>query len=446
VSIEAVLPEGPRRSPLDRLLSLFAEVRAGEGAIVLLMALDLFLVLSAYYMLKTVREALILTQGGAAVKTYSSAGQALLLLVLVPAYAALASRVDRMRFLRVVTLFFVTNILVFFVLGRLGFHIGIAFFLWVGIFNVMVISQYWAYANEVFDPEQGRRLFAIVGLGSSVGAWVGSAYAGAFIRAVGPYALALVSGGVLTLCMIVTQAIHAKQGARAPKAAAAAEKPLGQAGAFELIFEDKYLLMIAALFVVLNVVNTTGEYLLSKVVVAESLARFGSDPAAVEAREKFVGGFYGSFFSYVNLTGFLIQMLAVSRIMRHMGVAGALFIHPTVAFLGYLSMMFAPTLQLVRAVKVLDNSTDYSLGNTVKQALWLPTSREAKYKAKQAVDSFFMRAGDVIAAGVVLVGETLSLAMPVFAAVNVALAAVWMVVVGRIAPENRRRMAEARGE
>ena len=446
MSTEAALPPADRRSWLEKLLSFIAEVRAGEGTIVLLMALDLFLVLSAYYMLKTVREALILTQGGAAVKTYSSAGQALLLLALVPAYAALASRVNRIHLVRAVTLFFATNVVVFFVLGRMGLHIGVAFFLWVGIFNVMVISQYWAFANDLFDPEQGRRLFAIVGLGSSVGAWVGSVYAGGFIRAMGPYALALVAGGILTLCVAVTQAIHTKQGARAPRAAAAAEKPLGHAGAFELIFKDRYLLLIAALFVVLNVVNTTGEYLLSKVVVAESLARFGSDPASVEAREKFVGGFYGSFFSYVNLTGFLLQMFAVSRIMKHLGVAGALFVHPTVAFLGYLAMIWNPTLPVVRVVKTLDNATDYSLGNTAKQALWLPTSREAKYKAKQAVDSFFMRAGDVIAAGVVFVGERLALAVPAFAAVNVALAVVWMVVVGRISPENRRRMAEARPE
>jgi AAA family ATP:ADP antiporter len=309
----------------------------------------------------------------------------------------------------------------------------------------MVISQYWAFANDLFTPEQGKRLFAIVGVGSSVGAWVGSLYAGTFIKAVGPYALALVAGGVLALCMVVTEILNARQGLRTPSAAVGQE-PLGKDGAFELIFKDRYLLLIAALFVVLNVVNTTGEYLLSKVVVAESVARFGAEEASLSAREKFVGGFYASFFSYVNLLGFLLQMFAVSRIMKYLGVAGALFVHPGIAFLGYLSMIFSPSLGVVRTVKTLDNATDYSLANTAKQALWLPTSREAKYKAKQAVDSFFMRAGDVIAAGVVFLGERLALAVPAFAAANVALSVVWMIVVARISPENRRRMAEAQAK
>ena len=94
-------------------------------------------------------------------------------------------------------------------------------------------------------------------------------------------------------------------------------------------------------------------------------------------------------------------MFVVSRVFKFLGVGKALFIHPVVALSGYLLMLRAPSLQLMRWLKVADNSLDYSLGNTTKQALWLPTGREAKYKAKQAVDSFFVRAGDVMQAGLV---------------------------------------------
>ena len=89
-------------------------------------------------------------------------------------------------------------------------------------------------------------------------------------------------------------------------------------------------------------------------------------------------------------------------------------------------MLRAPSVQLIGLLKVADNSLDYSLGNTTKQALWLPTSREAKYKAKQAVDSFFVRAGDVIQAGIVFAGERLAISVPGFAALNVLLAACWV--------------------
>ncbi|HET9316406.1 MAG TPA: translocase [Vicinamibacteria bacterium] len=438
-------PDGDGRLTfLERVLRIITEVHPGEGVTVVLMALNLFLVLTAYYMLKTIREALILTEGGAAVKTYSAAGQALLLLVLVPAFGVLASRVRRVMLLRAVTLFFVANIVLFFLAGISGLHVGVPFFVWVGIFNVMIVAQYWALANDIYTPEQGKRLFAVVALGSNVGAWLGALWAGDLIRRLGPYRLMLIAAGVLAACVAVAEVINLRQAERARTVeGAVAEQPLGREGGFELIWKDRYLLLIALLIVVLNVVNTTGEYILGKFVVAESIARFGATEATLDARQKFIGGFYGQFFSYVNLASFLLQMFAVSRIIRILGVGGAMFVHPLVAFVGYLSVFRWPGLMAARICKTFDNTIDYSLGKTAQQALWLPTSREAKYKAKQAVDAFFMRAGDVISAGLVFMGERLALAMPTFAAINVGLAVVWALILSRLAPENRRRMEEA---
>jgi ATP:ADP antiporter, AAA family len=116
----------------------------------------------------------------------------------------------------------------------------------------------------------------------------------------------------------------------------------------------------------------------------------------------------------------------VSRVFKFLGVGKSLYVHPMVALAGYLMMLRAPSITAMGWLKVADNSLDYSLGNTTKQALWLPTSRAAKYKAKQAVDSFFVRAGDVIQAGLVFIGERLALAVPAFAAVNVVLAGAWL--------------------
>jgi AAA family ATP:ADP antiporter len=435
-------PAADERSLMERVLRPLADVRAGEGTVALLLALNLFLVLSGYYLLKTIREALILTESGAAVKTYASAGQALLLLLLIPAFSAVSSRVNRVKLLTWVTLFFVSNILLFFLVGRAKGGLGIAFFLWVGIFNVMATSQYWAFANDLYTPDQGKRLFAIVGLGSNVGAWVGAVYAGRAIRVLGPYTLMLVAAGVLVAAIVVARAADARQRRKAPvEKAAEGDVPLGKEGAFELIRKDRYLMSMAALLVLINVVNTTGEYLLSRTVVQASEAQFGADPSSLEARQRFVGGFYGDFFSWVNLVGFLGQTFLVSRIMTVLGVGGALFVHPLVALGGYLSMIVSPTLGLVRGFKIVDNALDYSLNNTAKHALWLPTSREAKYKAKQAVDSFFWRVGDVMAAGVVFLGQRLAFALPVFAAISAAWAVLWLAVAWGLRRENRRRVA-----
>jgi ATP:ADP antiporter, AAA family len=145
-------------------------------------------------------------------------------------------------------------------------------------------------------------------------------------------------------------------------------------------------------------------------------------------------------FSTVNLAGFLLQMFVVSRVFKFLGVGKSLFIHPLVALAGYLMMLRAPSIALMGWLKVVDNSIDYSLGNTTKQALWLPTSREAKYKAKQAVDSFFVRMGDLMQAGLVFLGERLAFAVPAFAAVSIALVGAWL---GIVALLNRQLRAKA---
>jgi ATP:ADP antiporter, AAA family len=164
-------------------------------------------------------------------------------------------------------------------------------------------------------------------------------------------------------------------------------------------------------------------------VVEMANVTHGTGREAAAAREAFIGGVYSRLFSAVNLAGFLLQMFVVSRVIKFLGMGKALFIHPVVALSGYLLMLRAPTITTMAYLKVADNSLDYSLGNTTKQALWLPTSREAKYKAKQAVDSFFMRAGDVVQAGIVFAGERLAFTVPAFASLNVVLAGAWLGVV-----------------
>jgi AAA family ATP:ADP antiporter len=430
------------KSLVERFLSPIADVHRGESLKALLLALNLFLVLAAYYMLKTVRESLILTQGGAAIKAYSSAGQALLLLALVPAFGSVASRVNRIHLIRGVTLFFVCNIGMFLAAGKLGLNIAVPFFLWVGIFNVMVIAQFWAFANDLFTPEQGKRLFPIVGLGSNVGAWLGSVYAGDVIRVTGPFPLMLIAATVLTLCTVVASIIeHGQKRSHSPTRASEAIQPLESVGGFTLIRHQRYLTLIALMVVVLNIVNTSGEYLFGRFIVDASVRAYGVGPGSLAARQQFVGGVYAHLFSYVNLLGLLLQLLAVSRILKYVGVGHALFIHPFVVLTGYVTMLKAPSVSTMEWLKIFDNSLDYSLGNTVQQALWLPTSRVAKYKAKQAVDSFFKRAGDVLQAGVVFVGEHFAFTVPMFAGLNVVLALAWIAVVAILNPVYRKQLA-----
>jgi len=427
---------------LERLLSPIADVRRGEAAGVLLLTLMMFLMLGGYYLLKTAREVFILSEGGAEVKSYAAAGQALLLLFLVPAYGAFASRVSRLQLVSWVPLFFASNILIFGLALRAGLSIGVPYFLWLGIFNVMVIAQFWGFANDVYTPEQGKRLFPLIGIGSSLGAWLGSIRAGALMQTAGPTRL-LAGGAVLLIACVALARIVDRTTRRQQPAARAgqADEPLGGGeSGFRMLFTNRYLTFIALLTLLLNVVNTTGEYLFGKYLVESAAAMYGAGADAAAARGQFIGETYSSFFGSVNLLGLLLQMFVVSWVFKFLGVGRSLFIHPLIAGTGYLLMLRTPSFEMMRWLKVADNAVDYSLGNTTKQALWLPTTRQEKYKAKQAVDSFCVRAGDVIQAGIVYTGELASFAIPAFAALNLVMTAAWLTVVSGL---NRRLRAQA---
>ena len=425
---------------LDRLLAPFSRVQGGEGAGALLLAANVFLLLGSYYVLKTVREALILSESGAAVKSYASAGQAALMLLVVPLYGWFGSRVGRLTLVAGSTLFFASHLAIFFLLGQAGFHIGIPFFLWLGVYNMFVVAQFWAFANDLYTEEQGKRLFPIIGVGASLGAWLGALAAGKMFKVFSPYQLMLITIGILGACVGLTYLSHLRQQRRTDAAhAKQAETPLSKEGGFQLVFQDSYLLWIAILVLLLNLVNTTGEFLLGDFVADQAAAQFGAGDATAAQRGSYIGQFYGDFFAWVNLLGFLIQTFLVSRIFQYAGVGVALFVLPVIALGGYGLLIFAPVLAIVRAAKILENATDYSLNNTVRHALFLNTSREAKYKAKAAIDTFFVRFGDLIQAAVVFIGTSLAWTTKNFAVLNALFVLVWLFAAWQIYRLYRRQ-------
>jgi AAA family ATP:ADP antiporter len=446
-----------KRPLADRILGVFTDVREGESTSALLLALNVFLLLWAYYVIKPVREALILSGGGAEVKSYTAAGQAILLLALVPAYGALADRLPRRKLLNVVTGFFVSCLVAFYILTRAQVPVGIPFFLWAGIFNLMIVAQFWSFANDIYTKDQGERLFPIVGFGASLGAVVGAYFTGRLIPVIGVPQLLLVAAAMLVLANLLGSLVDRRERHRCESGiparftteklpAATGEYQIqgsgdqakltvslsgtsGRKGTFRLVFANRYLLLIALMILVLNWVNTTGEYILGKTVARAAQAAVAAGTAQGLSVEEYIGEFYSNFFVAVNLVGLALQLFVVARLFKYFGVRVAVMVLPLIALSGYTVLAFAPILAVVRWVKTAENATDYSLQNTVRNVLYLPTTREEKYKAKQAIDSFFVRFGDVLSALLVYVGTTqLSLGTTGFARVNLILAVVWVVL------------------
>jgi AAA family ATP:ADP antiporter len=464
-------PAAGHASLLDRALRLFADVRTGEGTTAVLLALNVFLLLATYYCIRPVREALILsTSGGPELKSYLAAGQAILLLALVPAYGALADRLPRRRLLNTVTAFFIACLVAFYALTQAEVPIAVVFFLWVGIFNLMIVAQFWSFANDLYTKEQGERLFAIVAVGASLGAVLGARLAGSLIPVLGLPQLLLVAAGLLALAVAISNLVDARERAQheahlplqlttAELPAATGEYqiqtvedarkltvslpgvgPVSRRGTFKLVFRNRYLLLIALLIMFVNWVNTTGEYILGRTVVDAANTAVAAGLSGGLSESEYIGRFYSEFLFVVSIAALALQLFVVSRLIKYVGVRVAVMVLPALAFTGYAVLALAPALALVRLVKIAENATDYSIQNTVRNVLFLPTSRDEKYKAKQAIDSFFWRAGDVLSAALVFVGITmLELGTSGFARANLVLASVWLILALAVGREYARK-------
>lgn len=432
----------PAASPLDRGLRLFADVRPGEGLTAVLLAFNIFLLLTAYYVLKPVREALILGQGSAELKSYMSAGMVIVLAVVVPLYGRLAARVARRRLINIVTAIFAVCLALFYALLQFGVPIGQVFFVWIGVFNMMIVAQFWGFANDLYTKDEGERLFAIVGFGASLGAVLGAVVAGWLIAPLGLDQLLLVGAGLLIAQAALTNYVDTRERAReearptdvgAPSAPE--EKPRAPTGAFGMVFGTPYLLLLGFMLLCLNLVNTTGEYILGSVIEDVARESVAAGTAGGLTVEEFIGQFYSQFFGVVNVVSLLIQLFLVSRIIKYVGVRFGVMALPCIAMGAYNVLAFFPVLAAVRWAKTAENATDYSLNNTVRNMLFLPCTREQKYGAKQVIDSFFVRIGDVLSAALVFVGTTyFALGGSGFAVVNIVIVSVWLVlafVIGR---------------
>ncbi len=421
-----------RHSRTERLLGKLTLLRVGEGRSVLLFALFAFLILVAYYILKTLREPLLLVKASAEMKSYAYATIAMVLLVIIPLYSQLFRRTSKQQLTRWVTIFFIATLLVFYALGRAGVDIGFAYYVWVGIASLMLTAQFWGYAADTYNVISGQRLFPVIMLGGTLGGLVGPILAGVLYPVLGPWNLMLLVGLLLgSTLLLVSPARHSvPQGSRDRPARRTPHQPHPMGG-LAMVFQDRYLLLLAALIVLLNWVNTTGEYILAELVVRHAEQRTLADPDFLKG--DWIAGFYSQFYFLVNALTVVIQVLLVSRVFRWIGLRGAVVVLPVIACIGYGFIAFVPVFFVIRLVKILENATDYSLMNTARHALYLPLSDSHKFEGKTAIETFFWRLGDLIQAGVVFAGlHWLNFDVEQFALLNLGLSLAWVMVARKL--------------
>jgi AAA family ATP:ADP antiporter len=412
-----------------RFLRLFTVIHPGETTKAFLLTLNSFLIMFGYYQIKAIRNGLLLARHKAEIQSYLAIPQAFLLIFVVWAFSKIASRYPRHILITYVTLFCISNLILFNIMNWAGVSVavmGIVFFIWIGMYNLLIPAQFWGFANDIYSEAEGKRLFPMIAFGASLGAVVGPLVARRIVPYLGSYGMMLVASGFLVLCILMTWIIH-RRDIRDDKAEAAVmgaakvkEQPLDKSGGFRLISKSRYLLFIALIMGLYNFINSLGETIFSIIQQRVALRALGTAATGSPELQNYLSQAFASYQSLANIIGLVIQLFLVSRIFRWVGIGGALLFLPIIALGGYGYAMFGASLVLVRAIKSVENGTDYSLMKTARSALFLITKREEKYKAQAAIETFFVRGGDTLCALVVWVGTTFfALSVEGFAMINV---------------------------
>jgi AAA family ATP:ADP antiporter len=453
-------------STTERFLRLFTEVKPGEGRTALMMFANVFLILLAYYFIKPLREGWIAISdieglSKMEVKAYSSFAQSIILLFVVGWYARLSERWDRVTLFTRATLFCISNMVIFWFLQPNFFFeqlplSGIIYYLWVGMFGVFVVAQFWTFCADVYTDERGKRMLPFIAVGATAGAATGSWMVDRLVESglVPTEALLLAATAPLVASILLVRQVDRQQRQRsetaetaAPGEASSAEQELQEASIWsgaKLVLVSRFLLLAALVTLFTNWVNTNGENLLFR-VVQETLAEQAQGQGLTDGREllAFVRdgttAFYGNFYFWVNSLALLLQAFVASRLLKYGGFAAILLILPVIALTSYTVMALLPILAIVKMMKVAENATDYSLNNTSRHVLWLPVSSAMKFHGKPAIDTLYVRLGDGLAAITVLVGvHMLALATQQFFVFNVFLVLCWLVAGVLLVREHRR--------
>jgi ATP:ADP antiporter, AAA family len=413
---------------LDRLVS----ARPGEmPALVLAFAYN-FLLFAAYYILRPLRDSMGVTGGVENLDDlfgWTLAG----MLLAVPAYGWISGRFRRSVFLPWVYALFIAQLLAFWAVFAAADDDAPAarvFFVWVSVFNLFVVSVFWSFMADLFDREQGKRVFAFIAAGASAGGILGSSIPAFFAESFGEVNLLLVSAALLTATLWPIRGLLAWGRERSSGLERHEERPIGgnPFAGFARVFTSGYLSGIA-LFIFLMAAVSTFLYLQQ----ADLLREFFPDRDARTA-------FLGRVDTTVNVAVVVAQLLAIGRLTRRFGVAAMIVVVPLVVAAGFLLIAAFPTLLVLVGVYVLRRVGQYAVVRPCREILYTSVDRESKYKAKNVNDTLVYRTSDfVVAKGHDAFVAAFSATLATVAWVGAGIALAWAAVAWLLGRAHERR-------
>jgi AAA family ATP:ADP antiporter len=404
------------------LLQRLIDVRPGEVPSLLWASLFCFCALFAYSILRPIRDA-IGAESGVENLPWLFTATLLAMLAVNPPYAALVAKLPRVRFISYTYRFFAANLVAFFLVFLLGGAAvqkvaGGVFFVWTSVFNLFVVSVFWAFMVDVFTREQGKRLFAFIGAGATVGAILGSSVPAFLAERVGTTPLLLISVVLLEIGVFAMRRLSGFATAlRTATGVAHEEAPIGggMLTGFQRAISSSYLLNVS-LYMLLYTFTSTVLYFQQVDIAATSFADRGARTA-----------FFGKVDLAVHALTLVTQLFLTSRIIGALGVALTLSILPLFSLLGFAWLGVMPTIAAIVALQVTRRASNFAIARPTREVLYTVLSREDKYKAKSFIDTAVYRLGDQVGAWSYAGLGALGLALPGIALyVAVPLSAIWL--------------------
>ncbi len=425
---------------IARLARRAVFVREGEVAALLLSGTYFFLVLTAYYILRPIRDEMGYS-GGVENLAWLFTGTLAGTLLLHPLYASLVARLPRRRFIAWAYRFFILNLIAFFLVLQVAdpkqsVWVGRAFFVWLSVFNLFVVSVFWSFMADLYRPAQGKRLFGVVAVGGTLGAILGSTITTGLVGVLGAVNLMLVSALFLELAVHVARALDGQEAkltaAARTEAAETGEAPDvarnasthsadviggGVTDGIRRVLASPYLLGIAAL-VLMYAIASTFLYFQRIDVVGRA---FASDSAGRIQ-------LFATIDLATNALTLVTQIFLTGRLLRWFGVGFGLAFLPLISLIGFGILGAAPTLAVIVVFEVLRRAGNFALARPAREVLYTVLARTDKYKAKNFNDTFVYRAGDQLGSWSYTAFGWLGLGLSGLALTMVPLSFVWLLL------------------
>jgi ATP:ADP antiporter, AAA family len=398
---------------------------SGEERAVGLAFTYFFMLLCAYYLLRPLRDAMAI---GAGLENlpWLYTGTFVAMLALTPLFGALVSRVRKQLLLPITYGFFASNLLVFYLLFKInpdGTWIAISFFIWLSVFNYFVVSVFWSFMADIFHDVEAKRLFGPIAAGGGTGAIVGPFVMQFLVPRIGVDAVVGLAMLLLlgTLPCIRGLALWAdKRHGRFVKPPEDPESRIGGGMLSGLlqVARSPYLLGI---FSVIAIGSITGVFMYNELL---RLVEANYSELATRAQ------FFGRLDTAVNVVAWLFQGIVVGWVIRKFEVAGALVVIPILALLSFVTLAVVPTLMILAGGQIVRRAGEFGIAKPSREILFTVLDAEAKYKAKNFIDTVMQRGSDMVgiwlffliqSAGVGLAGNSLFCAVAMVAAIAISL-------------------------